>query len=133
MLLGMQRGAGNAAVGRLIARQHTHTHHEDDPTLEWSEFEADAPENSIYDAETFSGFETSLSPPAPEVEQDGNKWKARIPFDPATFNTAQAFIDPTKSWVKEGHATDALLAHEQATSTSPTRSPRRPRMRWRRC
>ena len=113
MLLGMQRGAGNAAVARLLARQHAHTHHEDDPTLEWSEFEADAPADSAFDAMTFSGFETALSAPAVEVEQDGTKWKARVPFDPATFNTAQAFMDPTRSWVKEGHATDALLAHEQ--------------------
>ena len=113
MLLGMQRGAGNAAVARLLARQHDHTHHEDDPTLEWSEFEAPAPAASKFDAATSSGFEYELQPAPLEVEQDGTKWKARVPFDPATLDTAKAFMDPTKSWVKEGHATDALLAHEQ--------------------
>ena len=60
MLLGMQRGAGNAAVARLLARQHDHTHHEDDPTLEWSEFEAAAPAASKFDAATSSGFEYEL-------------------------------------------------------------------------
>jgi hypothetical protein len=97
-------------------------------TLGWPDFKGKAPKASPFDALTASGFkmaapkvqkEANPSPPfAPDKCKIGNttttKFSATVSLDisPASLDV-RAFMQPTKSWVKPGKQSPALLLHEQ--------------------
>ena len=130
VLMRMQQTVGNVAAAHaaasalVVTRQkqgHAHTHHGDDPTLDWGEFKGKVPKNAKFDAETFAGIETNIDAPQFEYEETDEpakakgkkKWKARVVWDPDARDSVRAYMDPKKSWVRPGKQSDTLLGHEQ--------------------
>ncbi len=96
--------------------------------LNWADFKVKSPKGSPFDAETWSGFKMNtpkvqkVVDPWPPLFPDSckigktstTKFRAQVSLDISLASlNVRAHMQPSKSWVKPGKQSPALLHHEQ--------------------
>lgn len=120
---GLQRAAGNAAVGRLLETPTVHrakapvqrakVFHDPSKPLQWKHFKGTVPSGATHSAATASAWDELKGMFSSTYSFKNGTYTATAKAD-ATKMNIRSYVDTKKSWAKKaGHRTSELLAHEQ--------------------
>lgn len=112
---GLQRAAGNAAVGRLLGTppvQRAKVFHDPSKPLQWKHFTGAVPSGATHSAATASAWDELKGMFSSTYSFENGTYTATAKADSAKMNI-RSYVDTGSSWAKADHRSSALLAHEQ--------------------